>query len=322
MKIVSLFSGVGGLDIGFKKAGHSIIWANDIDSAVFESYITNHRRTMFSKNDIRRVTAKDIPDCDLIIGGPPCQSFSVAGKQLGIQDERGKLFFEYTRIVSEKKPLAFIAENVKGLLSIRHRDAYHRIMSEFIKAEYSVSAILLNAGNYNVPQTRERVFLIGIKKDTNLRFRVPSEVVNKPTLRDTIADLEHSALPAINMCYTNGNQCKIPNHEYLDLPFPYDYGNYDRVRSWDDQSYTIRATGKYALPHPSCPPMRLNKYNRYSFDSNVIESCRRLTIRECARIQTFPDDFVFKYTNLMDGYKMVGNAVPVNLAYYIAKSIT
>jgi DNA (cytosine-5)-methyltransferase 1 len=321
IKIVSLFSGAGGLDIGFKKAGYNVIWANDNDPSIYKTYTSNHSHTLFCREDIRLLKAHDIPDCDGIIGGPPCQSWSIAGNQKGLEDDRGKLFLEFIRIVNEKQPAFFVAENVKGIMSVKHKEAYQYILNQFKDSGYYITTTLLNAQNYNVPQSRERVFFVGIRKDTMLCFQNPQNSPTRITLRQAIGDLADSAIPAVNKYFTNGNKCNVSNHEYLDLPFPYDYANHNKVKPWDEQSYTIRATGKYALPHPTCPPMQLNRYNKYSFKDSVQKSCRRFSVRECARIQTFPDDFTFHYNNLIDGYKMVGNAVPINLAYEVAKSL-
>ncbi|MFA5531218.1 MAG: DNA cytosine methyltransferase [Thiohalomonadaceae bacterium] len=321
MKIVSLFSGAGGLDLGFKKAGYNIIWANDNNPSLNTTYTSNHPETIYCSRDIRRLSYTDVPDCDGIIGGPPCQSWSVAGNQKGLEDDRGKMFLEFIRLINEKQPLFFVAENVKGILLPKHQTAYDYIMNKFADSGYNTSTYLLNARDYNVPQNRERVFFIGFKKDTFLSFQIPPKHLPPKNLRQAIGDLEDSAIPAVRKYFTNGDKCVVPNHEYLDIPFPFDYGNYNRVKPWEDQSYTIRATGKYALPHPLCPKMQLNQYKKYSFPKDIQEKCRRLTVRECARIQTFPDQFVFHYQNLMDGYSMVGNAVPVNLSYNVARCI-
>jgi len=321
MKIVSLFSGAGGLDLGFKRAGFNIVWANEFDSTIFETYAKNHPETFLRKQDIRNIKIQEIPDCDGIIGGAPCQSWSIAGNQKGLDDERGKLFLEFIRIVEAKQPKFFIAENVKGMLLKRHSKDFQEIIYKFSKAGYILNPIVVNAVDFGVPQNRERIFLIGTTNNKTIRISAPEKLKQKLNLRNAIGDLVDNALPAVKNYYTNGTCCIIPNHEYIDLPFPYDYSNYDKVREWDDPSYTIRATGKYALPHPQCPHMHLNKLGKYSFDQEDQSFCRRLTVRECARIQTFPDEFIFYYKNLMDGHKMVGNAVPVNLAFAIAKSI-
>lgn len=318
MKIVSLFSGAGGMDLGFRKAGFEIIWANEFDATIHETYERNHPGTALNKNDIRTLGENDIPDCEGIIGGPPCQSWSVIGNQKGLDDKRGMLFFEFIRVLKLKQPSFFVAENVKGILMHKHRDDFNKIIKAFFNANYDVSTLLLNAADYGVPQHRQRVFIIGIRKHLNLNITPPEKLKYKKNLRDAIGDLKDTAIPAVNSFYTNGINCYFPNHEYISSPFPEDYANSDKVKNWECNSHTIRATGIYALPHPSCPHMSKNHINKYSFKIDEQHLCRRLSVRECARIQTFPDDFIFYYNNLINGYKMVGNAVPVDLAFSLA----
>lgn len=323
LDVVSLFSGCGGLDLGFKKAGFNIIWANEFDKSIHETYEKNHPRTFLDKRDIRKVPSSEIPDCVGVIGGPPCQSWSEAGAQRGINDERGKLFFEYIRVLRDKKPLFFLAENVSGMFHERHREAFQYILDSFRSVGYNVSYKLLNAKHYNVPQDRRRVFFIGYRKDLNMVFDFGS-IPKGPkilTLRDAIWDLRGTAIPALAKNHTNGSGCIVPNHEYMVGSFSTIYMSRNRVRSWDEPSYTIQAGGRHAPIHPQANKMIKIEKNKWIFDPNSPYEYRRLTVRECARIQTFPDNFIFYYRNVADGYKMVGNAVPVNLAYAIASAI-
>ncbi len=320
MNIISLFSGAGGLDLGFKKAGFDIVWANEYDKTIWETYEKNHN-TPLDKRDIRIVPSYDIPECDGIIGGPPCQSWSEAGAQRGIEDSRGKLFYEFIRILKDKTPKFFVAENVSGMLADLHKEAVQNILFHFEKAGYRVSINLANAANYDVPQDRKRVFYIGFRKDLNVDYKFPEPLEYKLTLKDAIWDLRNTAIKAKDKNKTNGDNCIIPNHEYMNGGFSTIYMSRNRVRSWDEQSFTIQAGGRHAPIHPQAPKMIFVEKDKRIFVPGKETLYRRLSVRECARIQTFPDNFVFYYTDITDGYKMVGNAVPVMLAYYVAKSI-
>lgn len=320
MKIVSLFSGAGGMDLGFEKAGFEIVFANEYDKTIWATYEKNHSAPL-DKRDIRTITSESIPECDGIIGGPPCQSWSEAGALRGINDERGKLFYEYIRILKDKKPKFFVAENVSGMLATTHSEAVKNIIAGFVGAGYNMTVKLVNAADYDVPQDRKRVFYIGFRKDIDVNFLFPMRHKKKFTLRDSIWDLKDSAIPAKEFNKTNGIECKFINHEYMTGGFSTIYMSRNRVRSWDEQSFTIQAGGRHAPIHPQAPKMVFVEKNKREFVRGKEALYRRLSVRECARIQTFPDDFEFIYTNLVDAYKMIGNAVPVNLAFCIAEQI-
>lgn len=321
MRIVSLFSGAGGLDKGFEAAGFETVWANEYDKDIWETFEKNFQNTSLDKRSIRKVPSKEIPDCDGIIGGPPCQSWSEAGTLKGIEDKRGQLFYEFIRILRDKKPLFFLAENVSGMLAKRHAGALRNIKELFEKSGYELSFEMLNASDYWVAQDRKRVFFIGIRKDLGFKFQFPGKIEQKRDLKDIIWELKDTAMPAREKNHTNGEKCKIPNHEYMIGSYSTIFMSRNRVRSWDEQSYTIQAGGRHAPIHPQAPKMEFVEQNKRIFVEGKENLYRRLSLRECARIQTFPDDFIFYYKNLIAGYKMVGNAVPCNLAYFLAKSI-
>jgi len=320
MNVISLFAGAGGLDKGFEKVGFNVIWANEYDDTIWETYEANHCAPL-DRRDIRHIESDNIPDCDGVIGGPPCQSWSEAGSLRGIDDARGKLFYEFIRILCDKNPKFFLAENVSGMLSIRHKDAVNNIVRMFEDAGYKVYIELLNAADYGVPQDRKRVFYVGIRKDLNCEFVFPPRWGKKITLQQAIGDLKDNALPALEKYKTNGDNCIIPNHEYMTGGFSSIFMSRNRVRSWDEQSFTIQAGGRHAPIHPQAPKMKLIDYNKREFVKGSEHLYRRLSVRECARIQTFPDSFKFYYNNISDAYKMIGNAVPVRLASYMAKAI-
>ena len=321
MKIVSLFSGSGGLDLGFEKSGFDIIWANEYDKTIWETYEKNHPNTILDKRSIVKVESSDVPDCEGIIGGPPCQSWSEAGSLRGIEDKRGQLFFDFIRILRDKQPKFFLAENVSGMLAPRHQEALSNIKKLFEDCGYNLSFKLLNSSDYGVPQDRLRVFFIGTRKDFDFRFEFPSPFDEKVSLKDSIWDLRNSVLQSEEKNWTNGDKCKIPNHEYLTGGFSTIFMSRNRVRSWDEQSFTIQAGGRHCPIHPQAPKMIKIEKNKQIFDPEHENLYRRLSVREVARIQTYPDDFIFYYKSLLNGYKMVGNSVPVQLAYVLGSSI-
>ena len=321
MKIVSLFSGAGGLDLGFEKAGFTTVWANEYDKDIWETYEKNFPHVELNRKSIRDVESSEIPDCDGIIGGPPCQSWSEAGALRGIKDRRGQLFYEFIRILRDKQPKFFVAENVSGMLASRHANAMASIQELFKESGYNLSFTMLNASDYWVPQDRKRVFFIGIRHDLNTIFEFPKPFDKKRTLREVIYNIRNSALPAKDKNHTNGDLCSLPNHEYLTGGFSTIYMSRNRVRAWDEQSFTIQAGGRHAPIHPQAPKMEFVEQNVRIFVPSKKELYRRLSVRECARIQTFPDSHKFYYKSVLAGYKMVGNAVPATLAYFIAKKL-
>lgn len=321
MKIISLFTGAGGLDLGFHKAGFQTIWANEYDKSIWKTFEHNFPKTKLDKRSIVDIPANEIPDSLGIIGGPPCQSWSEAGAGRGIKDKRGQLFYDYIRILKEKKPLFFLAENVPGILQPKHKEAFQNILNEFKSSNYNVTYFLLNANDFGVPQDRKRVIIVGYHKRLNKFFSPPKTISPKPVLRDAIFDLG-PAKPAKNKNYTNGNNAlSLPNHEYMNGGFSTIYMSRNRVRSWDEPSFTIQANGRHAPIHPQAPKMKFIEQNKRIFMPGKEHLYRRLSVRECARIQTFPDNFLFIYDKVANGYKMVWNAVPVEFAKQLARVI-
>ena len=340
MNIITLFSGSGGLDLGFKKSGFNVLWANEYDKSIWETYEKNNPDVHLDRRSIVDIESHEVPDCDGMIGGPPCQSWSEAGSLRGINDERGQLFYDFIRLLRGKKPKFFVTENVPGMLSPRNRAALQNIKNLFVESGYNLSFETLNSSDYGVPQDRKRVFFIGIRKDLGFEYKFPEPVQNKVTLKGSIWDLKDNVIKSVGKNHTNGSECLIPNHEYLTGGFSTIFLSRNRVRSWDEQSFTIQAGGRHCPIHPSAPKMCKvlkdgtivefgeeveNKKeilpNKQIFFPGKEDLYRRFSVREVARIQTYPDDFIFYYKSLLDGYKMVGNSVPVNLAYNIGKSI-
>lgn len=322
MDIFSFFSGCGGFDLGFKKAGFRIAWSNDNAKSVWETFETNFPNTFLNKQSIKKIDLNELPDNPIgIIGGPPCQSWSVAGSGRGLVDKRGLLFFDFIKIIEQKQPLFFVAENVQGILSQKNKLAFSFIKSQLEHAGYNVKAGLLNAADFSVPQNRKRVFLVGYRYDIPIEFKFPEASSEILGVRNAIHDLKDNAIPSLNSNLTNGDNCIIPNHEYWQGSYSYIFMSRNRVLSWDKPSFTIQASGRQVSIHPQAPHMQKVGKDVRIFVPGKEKLYRRLSIRECARIQTFPDDFIFKYNSLDTAYKMIGNSVPVNLSNAIAKVI-
>lgn len=321
IKIISLFSGAGGLDLGFQQAGFSIIYANEFDKNIWETYEKNHPLKL-DRRDLKDIPNESFPSADGIIGGPPCQSWSTAGKQLGIKDSRGKLFFEYIRVLKAVRPKFFLAENVPGLLFKKNEEALKSIIDSFKELGYRISVQKVNAQDFGVAQDRDRVIFFGLLNGTEEQIKEFSKLKTQPriTLQQAIGDLKETAVPALEKNKHNDNLL-IPNHEYFVGDFSSMFMSRNRVRGWEEQGFTVQASGRQCQLHPQAPKMIKKGIDSFIFDPNFLPLYRRLTVRECARLQGFPDSFIFHYTNVDDGYKMIGNAVPVPLAKAIAEKI-
>ncbi len=331
LKIVSLFSGCGGLDLGFTQAGFELIYANDNDSAVWETFEKNHKISI-DKRSLFEIKSSEIPKADGIIGGPPCQSWSLAGEMRGAKDERGQLFYEYIRVLRSKKPKFFLAENVPGILSRTHIEEFNKILGKLSALGYTVNYQLIDARDYGVPQERRRVIIVGYKKNLRKSFKFPRPTYTRHggtaldgtktqkwlSLKKVIGELPEP-IPALSKNKTNG-ELGVLNHEYMTGTFSSMYMSRNRRKNWNDQSFTIQAGGRHAPLHPSSTEMEKIEEDKWQFKTPD-PFFRRLSIRECARIQTFPDDFIFYYQNVADAYKMIGNAVPVLLAKTLAAKI-
>lgn len=321
MDIISLFSGCGGLDLGFKKAGFNVVWANEFDKTIHETYLWNHKGTVLNTSDIRDLDASHIPASDGIIGGPPCQSWSLGGKSLGINDARGRLVYDYIRIVKVKHPKFFLMENVPGMLSDRHIASFKEFLALFVDAGYRVKYGLLDAKDFRIPQERLRVFIVGIRNDMELAYIFPKPLGgNAVTLYQAIGDLPKNPRPYLDEI-VNQREGEVLNHDYYTGAYDQKFMARNRVRSWNELSFTIQAQAKNEPLQPQAPKMIYVSQNERKFVQGSEHLYRRLSVRECARIQTFPDYFHFIYTDIKDGYKMVGNAVPPRIAYYLAKSL-
>lgn len=328
LKVISLFSGCGGLDLGFlgdfnvfgkenekhfEENPFEIIWANDFFQEAVDSYRSNigNHIVQGDISEILEDLGDDMPKSDIIIGGFPCQDFSISGKQRGLDSDRGLLYLQMVKLVERQQPIAFLAENVKNILSTklwdheRNQRVIDTIVEDFESAGYDVSYKLLYAPDFGIPQKRERVFIVGTRKDLNIKFKFPKSHSSPVTSKQAIDDL-----------WGKEDDLSIPNHNQMSLAkfkAPQksgNQGNYPIVA--DAPSQVIRAEhhgniqAHYRTHNPSNPLDRTN--------------WRRLTVREAARLQTFPDDFKFEGSKTQ-AYKAVGNAVPPILGWYVARAL-
>ena len=297
---VSLFCGAGGLDLGFHKAGFRTIWANDFNADACATFQTWSKAQVVC-GDITKIGSDSIPNADIMLGGFPCQGFSLSGPRR-IDDSRNVLYKEYVRILKAKKPLAFVGENVKGLLTMGDGEIAEAIFEAFHTCGYNVKCKLLNAADYGVPQDRERVIIVGIREDLPIgAFEFPKPVGCRITLREAIGGMKQAT-----------------REDVCDAPFSPRYMSRNRKRGWDDVSFTIPAMAKQVALHPSSPDMVKHGKDDWAFGKKGVT--RRLSWREAAVIQTFPENLEF-VGDLTSKYKQIGNAVPVKLAERIAKSL-
>ncbi|MBB6454403.1 DNA (cytosine-5)-methyltransferase 1 [Salirhabdus euzebyi] len=297
-KVASLFAGAGGLDIGLELSnGFETIYANDIDKDACATFSKWSDAEVVCGN-IKDIHERDIPDADIITGGFPCQGFSAAGPRK-VLDERNTLYKELSRVIEAKQPLAFIGENVKGLLTLGNGEIMEAIKNDFSSKGYRLYYQLLNAADYEVPQDRYRVIMIGIREDIDIGFEFP-----KPTGRKSIKDIL-SDLP------------EPKPEDICHAPYSSRYMSRNRKRDWDEVSYTIPAMAKQVTLHPSSPDMIKLEKDLWKFGEG---STRRFSWQEAAAIQSFPKYIDFE-GNLTSKYKQIGNAVPPKLAKIIGTEL-
>ena len=304
MKILSLFSGAGGLDLGLIQAGNEIIWANDIDQNAVDTYRYNIGEHIIC-DDIKNIDISNLPSADVVVGGFPCQGFSQANRFRMLDDERNALYRFFYEVIRVKQPSFFIAENVKGILSLGKGEAIKQIVSDFEDAGYYTDLHLVNMADYGVPETRQRVIIIGQRTDLGkeMLFHFPQPTHNKDgkdgkekwvTIREAI---EHFPDP--------DEPNSVLNHEYSHYKVEYRDYTAHRQTDPDKPSPTILARGNggggvCAIPH----------YN----------GKRRLTVRESASVQTVPEDFLF-FGVRGSCYRQIGNAVPVMFAKKLGEEL-
>lgn len=307
-----MFCGCGGMDLGilggfeylgkrYAKLPFEIVYALDNDEYCTKIYNENFKHKCIVQ-DIKTLDIASLPDFDVLIGGFPCQSFSISAQnppRLGYKDERGMLFFEMVKILRERQPRFFIAENVKGLLSANKGKAFPMIIEEFENAGYKVVHRLLNAEEYGVPQRRQRVVIVGFRDEEDYnRFSYPTPIDSRKTLGDVI-----------DLAADNDDKWFFSQKAVDGMMAVREKMNKGRIQNLDEPCNTISShLAKVSLN--STDPVRFVN-GRY----------RRFTPRECARIQSFPDDFVLDSVSEARQYKAIGNAVPPVMMWYVAKQL-
>lgn len=313
LKVASLFCGCGGTDVGllgdfdflgkhYESNGMEIVYANDIDDNACNIFKENFGITPDNR-DIREVKSEEIPEFDILTGGFPCQSFSIIAqnpKRLGVKDERGKLFFEMCRILRERQPKCFIAENVKGILTANKKSAFPLIMKEFEESGYDVQYHILNSANYGVPQKRERVIIVGFRKDLNVNFSFPDVEIED---ENNFAPLKKVIEKKVDEKYFFSERAvagMMKKRESM---------NKGRAQDINKPCNTVGA--------------HLAKVSLNSTDPVLMEDkrYRRFTPREVARIQSFPDDFELVGSEAAQ-YRALGNAIPPVMFWYVAKAVS
>lgn len=299
MKIISLFSGAGGLDLGLINAGNDVIWANDIDKDAVETYKENIGNHIIC-DDIKNIKIEELPDADVVVGGFPCQGFSQANLLRTVDDGRNLLYKFFYNTIKIKQPKFFVAENVKGITNLAKGKVFEMILNDFENLGYSVKHKILNAADYGVPQTRQRVIIIGVRKDIDFVYEYPAPTHDKNgenglpkwvSVGKTMSGIADPDKPN-----------DLPNHEYSKYKLNFNGYLGHRKLDPDKPAPTVTARGDnkggvVILPHPN--------------------GTRRMSCRELAAVQSFPLDYTFM-GNRSSVYRQIGNAVPPLLGYAVA----
>ena len=312
LKIASLFCGCGGTDVGLKGGFEflgkyydehdiEIVYANDIDKNACEIFSANFGLEPDDR-DIRLIPSEEIPEFDILTGGFPCQSFSIIAqnpKRLGVKDDRGKLFFEMCRVLKERQPKCFIAENVKGILSANKGNAFPLIIKEFEDSGYNVFYKLLNSADFGVPQKRERVIIVGFRKDLNVDFEFPEGVISSEEDYIPLSRVIENVVPEKYTFSERAVQGMLRRRETM---------NKGRAQDITKPCNTVGA--------------HLAKVSLNSTDPVLYENgkYRRFTPREVARIQSFPEEFVLIGSETSQ-YRALGNAIPPVMMWYVAREV-
>lgn len=311
IRVASLFCGCGGTDLGvlggfnfngilYKKLNTEIVYANDIEKTACDIFDENFN-IKADRRDIRKVSAKELPEFDLLLGGFPCQSFSIVAqnpKRLGVKDEKGMLFFEMCRILKEKQPKMFIAENVKGILSANKRQAFPLIIKEFEKCGYRINYELMHSADYGVPQKRERIIIYGIRNDIQKNFEFPKPILSESDYIPLKVVLEKKV----------DKKYFFSERAVRGMLKAKPHMNKGRAQ---DINFPCNTVGAHLAK------MSLNSTDPVLLDGGKY---RRFTPREVARIQSFPEDFKLVGSEFTQ-YKALGNAIPPVMFWYISKNI-
>lgn len=317
MEFIELCSGAGGLSKGFIKCGFKPILLNDIDKYCIETLKKNHPNVSISNKCMTEIDLNLYKNIDILMGGVPCQSFSYAGKRKGLEDKRGNLLIEFIKIVKNICPKIFIIENVKGLYTHCNGTTFKKIYDEIENTNnYNIYSKVLNSNDYGVPQNRERLFIVGVSKNIKKEFKFPEKLEYKPVLRDVLENcptsdgIEYSEKKKKLFELIPEGGC------WVDLPL-------EMQKTYLGKSFESGGGKRGILKrlHMDKPCLTLlTTPSQKQTERCHPKKTRPLQILEYARIQTFPDDYKF-CGSLNQKYKQIGNAVPVNLAYNLAKEI-
>lgn len=302
-RVVSLFSGAGGLDLGFEQTNRfKTVWANDIDRDAVSTFSSNFDIDA-TLGEISSIQSSEIPECDVIVGGFPCQGFSVANTGRRIDDSRNELYLEMLRVVRDKMPRAFVAENVKGLMQMAKGEVLRRILEDFRDLGYKVQWRLLNAADYGVPQMRERVIIVGTRHDAAMNFEFPQPSHDAKASGGKLSWVTSGE--ALSILPDPDTPNDLLNHTYSRYKLRFNGYIGNRAVDPDRPAPTVTGRGDnrggvVVLHHPS--------------------NTRRMSVRELATIQSFPLDFHFK-CNQSAAYRLIGNAVPPRLGHAIGAAL-
>lgn len=313
LKVASLFCGCGGTDVGllgnfnylgkyYKSNNMEIVYANDIDANACAIFEKNFGITPDNR-DIREVKSEEIPEFDILTGGFPCQSFSIIAQnpvRLGIKDDRGKLFFEMCRVLRERQPKCFIAENVKGILTANKRSAFPLIMKEFEDSGYDVQYSILNSAHFGVPQKRERVIIVGFRKDLHVDFSFPKKIIENEEKFEPLKSVIENNVPEKYFFSQRAVDGMMKKRDTM---------NKGRAQDISKPCNTVGA--------------HLAKVSLNSTDPVLMDNgrYRRFTPREVARIQSFPESFELTGSETAQ-YRALGNAIPPVMFWHVAKAVS
>lgn len=313
LRVASFFCGCGGTDVGllgdfdfqgkhYDSNNMEIVYANDIDPNACAIFEKNFGVTPDSR-DIREVKGDEIPEFDILTGGFPCQSFSIVAQnpvRLGIKDERGKLFFEMCRVLREKQPKCFIAENVKGIMTANKRSAFPLILKEFEDSGYDVKYSILNSANYGVPQKRERVIIVGFRKDLKIDFKFPNLVFENEEQFVPLSTVVEDTVDEKYFFSARAVEGMMKNRESM---------NKGRAQNVTKPCNTVGAHLAKVSLNSTDPVLMVD--GRY----------RRFTPREVARIQSFPETFELVGSESAQ-YRALGNAIPPVMFWHVANAVS
>lgn len=310
----SLFAGCGGMDLGFKQEGFKILWANDYDHWACKTYERNFGSHVI-EGDVADLDYSQLDECDVMLGGFPCQDFSMVWKRQGLKTERGNLYLHFVRGVEQKKPKVFVAENVKGLLTANKGKAIEQIVKDFAATGYDVQAHKVNFADYGAPQLRERVLIIGIRQDLNKEFSLPS-----PTHTPDSYVGAAEALKGVEKVPHNNEHQNIKQKTVEKLKLIPPGGNFSDIPKDSPHYVKGMISHVYRRLHPKKPSTTIIAGGGGGTWGYHYKEPRPLTNRERARLFGYPDDFVFE-GSITEVRRQIGNSVPPVGIRVIARSI-